>query len=669
MSGRKGFNSESGLIARLNRDKKELQDKISGLRMDKCALRDRIDYLENELIAAQNSQFQCCECDILEKIHMKFPHLYSHILCAGKNSSCENEHQYRYSDKQKVFYLQYSSFGEDNYNHLYLDFGFPAFRTMQRFKSKCLNEMRLSPDIFDGSLIGITKIFESCWKSDETEDNRCVLAIDAASVTASVVAHKDGTVTGLNRYERIDEAARSALKEGIDAFISFVDMNKEDICKYYFVLFINPLSPWRKPFPILSLKTSSGQANDATVCFVNELIGNIRNYCPFINIIGIAFDGDTGWLHKLNPLIERIPILSPPLKIVEGLEPIVVENLLQLNYPLSSISDDLEDLLPFEDLLHLLKCARYRIIKDDSFHSWPSIEEPDVLVEELHSCGIPKYVLDKSQTKKMEDLYPLMMFNFRILQKIRETKRELIPIFAPLTYLEESVFNLELTRTQRLDFLSRAFSLMLIYKNETHLPNVRKSSCVFDSIFINKFLTLCISLNTIIVNPLAVHLGALGTHWLEHFFGKIRRICKRNDSIDRVDIAFMDILIQKLLNNKFHQEIHEYHRKSRVSDSGCVLPPQEDHINAATIFQSMLHAYILIRESNHQITNQYLLDLFTYHDQLIDDLLILENGDFVSFIEYIYHSTSTLQLKMQGGGGFTSANRLFTGEELIHYID
>lgn len=131
----------------------------------------------------------------------------------------------------------------------------------------------------------------------------------------------------------------------------------------------------------------------------------------------------------------------------------------------------------------------------------------------------------------------------------------------------------------------------------------------------------------------------------------------------------MDILIQKLLNNKFHQEIHEYHRKSRVSDSGCVLPPQEDHINAATIFQSMLHAYILIRESNHQITNQYLLDLFTYHDQLIDDLLILENGDFVSFIEYIYHSTSTLQLKMQGGGGFISANRLFTGEELIHYLD
>lgn len=61
----------------------------------------------------------------------------------------------------------------------------------------------------------------------------------------------------------------------------------------------------------------------------------------------------------------------------------------------------------------------------------------------------------------------------------------------------------------------------------------------------NDFLSKCISLCIILATPSDLHLGALGTHWLEHYFGLIRRLCKGDDSIDRVENSFLFTILLK----------------------------------------------------------------------------------------------------------------------------
>lgn len=98
-------------------------------------------------------------------------------------------------------YLHYAFFGEELYNNLDKDFGFPCFRTAQRYKEVIIKENGLTNDMFDGSDESIDKLIKLCWDFEDHSDNRCVLATDAASVTASVVAHKNGLVTGLTRIQ------------------------------------------------------------------------------------------------------------------------------------------------------------------------------------------------------------------------------------------------------------------------------------------------------------------------------------------------------------------------------------------------------------------------------------------------------------------------------------
>ena len=44
---------------------------------------------------------------------------------------------------------------------------------------------------------------------------------------------------------------------------------------------------------------------------------------------------------------------------------------------------------------------------------------------------------------------------------------------------------------------------------------------IYDEISLDKGLALFFSLSRVIADARPVHLGALGTHWLEHFFGNI----------------------------------------------------------------------------------------------------------------------------------------------------
>lgn len=64
----------------------------------------------------------------------------------------------------------------------------------------------------------------------------------------------------------------------------------------------------------------------------------------------------------------------------------------------------------------------------------------------------------------MDDIYSLIMFNYKILENIVSSKPEMLPIFAPLTLLYEAIFNSKLTRAEKLQNITIAFSFILLYR-------------------------------------------------------------------------------------------------------------------------------------------------------------------------------------------------------------
>ena len=88
---------------------------------------------------------------------------------------------------------------------------------------------------------------------------------------------------------------------------------------------------------------------------------------------------------------------------------------------------------------------------------------------------------------------------------------------------------------------------------------------IYDKITCDKAISLCYALSRIIADPRPVHLGALGTHWLEHFFGNVRRLCNRNDCPANFERSIYLIMMKKALNgptapeeaNRNHRRIHK----------------------------------------------------------------------------------------------------------------
>ena len=142
-----------------------------------------------------------------------------------------------------------------------------------------------------------------------------------------------------------------------------------------------------------------------------------------------------------------------------------------------------------------------------------------------------------------------------------------------------SVLSKELNREQRIEQLTFGFLLIANYYKEYILYNFEegkqsrsrdngenKHMTIYDPVWMKKYLSLTISLVKILVDERSVHLGALGTHFLEHFFVMIRRFCLSNDSVAEFEKTIDDIIIFKLLQKEHCSHIES---PTRRSDSGA----------------------------------------------------------------------------------------------------
>lgn len=156
----------------------------------------------------------------------------------------------------------------------------------------------------------------------------------------------------------------------------------------------------------------------------------------------------------------------------------------------------------------------------------------------------------------------------------------------PTSLLFEAIFG-DITRTERIEYLSIGFALILLYSyeaqaqqganNYTQRSNRSKdgSECVrvFPESFCSKYLELTYSLINQLALNTRIHLGSLGSHKLEHFFGLIRRLTYDDYSPQAFERITRKALLYKSLCKTLNCSIKIDKRKS---DSGSKLEKDTD---------------------------------------------------------------------------------------------
>ena len=146
----------------------------------------------------------------------------------------------------------------------------------------------------------------------------------------------------------------------------------------------------------------------------------------------------------------------------------------------------------------------------------------------------------------------------------------------------------DLTREQRIEQITFGFAIVCTYYNDylkydfekgkqrrNRLGGQNKWMTLFDLTWMKKYMTLAISLTKVLIDPRAIHLGALGTHFLEHFFGMVRRYCHGDDSAPSFENTVENIIVLKLLQI---ENIKEACIQPGRSDSGCILEEVHEEI-------------------------------------------------------------------------------------------
>lgn len=206
---------------------------------------------------------------------------------------------------------------------------------------------------------------------------------------------------------------------------------------------------------------------------------------------------------------------------------------LNLHLPLSSLFEDFDGILAYEDMLHLTKFDRYRLICGSYICPSLSKDESTFNVDSFRDVGVKDYVLDPLRAKKMDDNLPLQFFSQENIQKAIQAERyDLLLALLTSYLLINSLMSTELTRQQRIEQLTFGFSIVAIYYNDYQKYDFskglqRKFRCsgknnymtLYEPIRMKKYMSLTISFTKALGDPKAIHLRALGTHLLEHFLG------------------------------------------------------------------------------------------------------------------------------------------------------
>ena len=509
-----------------------------------------------------------------------------HMRAVAKNELAAGPEGYRYPVECHIFYVLLSFNGKKTYEILRRILHLPSYKQVKRYKRELLEKYKLNSEHpLDGSPEIINELKEALWDKDH-DDFRCVLAIDAASINPQVSISSDGTVTGFTNDgpKSVSPERAKILRESRKEYKLFIKQNKEFISKYEFVVLLCPLDPTQPTIPISCDEANSGSATQEIKDTLEVLRANAES-CGF-NVIGYAFDGDKQYLDLTEDFIN--------------------ENILEYLWDKSDLPiflawEEYGFLCLFYDLLHIVKCDRYRKAKDKETCVWPTAEEPTISKDEFIAEGIPSECFIDSHASKMHDDIPLKLFtpqNCHLL--FDNNKFDLCLSLLPSTYAIEAVMNETLSREQRINYLTVGFCIVALYYDDaihqindcqSHVAIEGKAYSLFNIDFCKKYLALCWSLSQPITEHKCVRLGSLGTHMLEHLFGNNRRMSKGDDTGKN----FRRIIKNQLLSTAIEKELNlNFPIYKRHHSSGAVCEEENGEITPINLQQGFIIASKLI---------------------------------------------------------------------------
>jgi hypothetical protein len=249
---------------------------------------------------------------------------------------------------------------------------------------------------------------------------RCILACDALACKPSA----EVTARGLKGLDASDFDFDSELFESLlsspKAFLEFVNTNWDRILHAAFVFQIQPLDPDLRPFLVYAQPAADGKARERHA----KLLSDLKVICgrERITIGAFATDGDSGYdpLHETQSkwnidLFEQNPAETP----------------------------DKRPYHPISDILHLLKRARYRMLKKLAMVVGLDINSPELNLERLVRLlgdDLPAIVFSDDPITKMHDSLPMVLFRFEILLKIYEAREwGWVAYFYPWVLINEAM--------------------------------------------------------------------------------------------------------------------------------------------------------------------------------------------------------------------------------------
>ena len=497
----------------------------------------------------------CITCESPHECRLSLTHQL--IQCLSDNLERAPQGR-RYKNLENYFTLL-SFMGPHYYGLLHTTFLFPSYRTVQLYRNRIFDEIAPIESIFDGEIQNIMTIIEKCLPSDF--NSKTILAIDAAYVTPYVSVHCDGTVSGLIEPQTICPHVANLLIESEKNFSTFISSHHQNLISAVFVLMLIPIDASHRAIPIFCIPAKHGTATITIREHVVSIIDFLLNH--HIQIVGLASDGD----HQYSSFSKDF------MKFL--FNDIHVKSEMMVTKLLNNFGK----ICHFSDPFHLVKRDRYRKVSKQSFIVDPWNQRSLYSVKDLMQLGIPDYILDAEQARKMEDSLPLKLFSKTVLGLILDRDDpKLFFAMLPSTLLMESIHSESLSREQRIDHLMIGASLMILYEfykkyikksiamsKGTDLHSIPNKYHCFTTEWSNQYIMLALSIVALLYTESTVNLGSCGTHILEHYFGSIRRHSGGDNTHERFMKSMKKVFIEQYLLNAFKIPREHPHRRS---DSG-----------------------------------------------------------------------------------------------------
>jgi hypothetical protein len=507
-------------------------------------------------------------------------------------------------------------------------FGFPCHRHLIDMRKRVLHPLLADKKIFNGSLDSI-RLLKGAFLPNER--CRIVVGSDATFLKAyfgvSRTAEPSGTLSVVS-HEAVDAACVNSAQ--------FLDLlAHQELIKAVFVVLAIPLRPRAAWFPIAVVLAGTGSANPQIRALIDYVIQNARD--AGFDVIAHAVDGDRGYA---SASIDFYAHLNASLK-----------NLLSRS--LSEIplgpKEVPQDTLICYDFLHLLKNDKSARIRVEPKHVIPECPESAISSQDLRAIGVASWILDEDSYRQMDEFLALALFTYENIRKAYETRRYALFLALLPSYLfQTAILQPNLSRQDRVTRISVNFALIYYYcllEERIRPGSKRKKSftknAVWTAEFARKSLILALfDLKEILRNE-DLNLGALGTHYNEHYFGLLEKCQGNVNTADSFVQACVRAMNMKALMAHLGVEVI---RSKHVSDSGATVSGSDRAQATQNLGRWLKFAQTLFQLVNSKVDLPILRGFES--PLLIDDFMRLIQSQHVEMQEMKFQSTAKLRVPM-----------------------